>query len=318
MKRFNKLFITLLLLVTITISCQDEDLLEINNPTWETGVNTFGQIAAGSAANFIRGDESVDLTFDWRWISVDGANEIVSVDFFVSWTESYVNVNGDAVIANHGTQLVNTATPAGNREDISFTLTQDDLAAAFAGTTYNYDDGNDAAVDVFTYAGKPSRNAGAGQAFIDGDSFILTWSLTGADGRVFEGWSPSVCTEVPGSNCQIAWIVECGQVIAEPAQSYTIAMADSYGDGWQGSEIIAYVDGAPTTFALPSAAGITSGSETLVVPAGTSTLTFEWVSGAYPGECSFTITSEKGNIIAKGGPSPAEGAIILDLCKENE
>ncbi|MEQ9168009.1 MAG: hypothetical protein RLO12_17240 [Fulvivirga sp.] len=329
MKRFNKLYITLLLLIAINISCQDEDLLEINNPTWETGVNTFGQVAEGSAANFIRGDESVDLTFDWRWISVDQANEIVSVDFYVSWSESYVNVNGDAAVANHGEQLVFSTTPAGNRENITFTLTQDDLSTAFAGTTYNYDDGNDAIVDVFTYSGKPTRNVGGGQAFIDGDSFILTWSLTGADGRVFEGWSPSVCTEVPGSNCQIAWIVECGQVLKDPVQTYTIVMTDSYGDGWQGSKLIAYVDGSEfQTFVVPNLYDAASGDvgdpefkvndDELIVPAGSTSVSFEWINGDYPAECTFSVTTEKGNVIAKGGPSPAAGIVVLDLCKENE
>ncbi len=317
MKRFNKLYITLLLLVTVSISCQDEELLEINNPTWQTGVNTFGQVAEGSAANFVRGDASVDLTFDWRWISVDGANDIVSVDFYVSWSESYVNVNGDAAVANHGKQLVSTATPSGNREDISFTLTQADLAAAFAGTTYNYDDGNDAEVDVFTYTGKPTRDAGAGQAFIDGDSFILTWSLTGADGRVFEGWSPSVCTEVPGSNCQIGWIVECGQIIAEPAQTYSIAMADSYGDGWNGGALAVIVDGVSTDYTVSSTQA-TEAAYDVTVPDGTTSVQFEYKSGDYDSEVTFSITTEKGNVIARYGPSPPVGILTLDLCKENE
>ncbi|MEQ8474587.1 MAG: hypothetical protein RIB54_00010 [Fulvivirga sp.] len=190
-----------------------------------------------------------------------------------------MNENGDAVVANHGTELVNTVTAGSNREDITFTLTQSDIAAAFAGTTFNYDDGNDAAVDVFTYAGKPSRNVAGGQPFIDGDSFILTWSLTGADGRVFEGWSPSVCTEVPGSNCQIGWIVECGQVLKDPVQTYAISMADSYGDGWQGSKLVAYVDGAEfQTFVVPNLYDAASGSrndpefvtnkEDFIVPVG--------------------------------------------------
>ncbi|MTI38518.1 hypothetical protein [Fulvivirga lutimaris] len=317
MKRFNKLFITLLLLVTITISCQDEDLLEINNPTWETGVNTFGQIADGSAANFIRGDESVDLTFDWRWISVDQANTITSVDFYVSWSESYVNVNGDAAVANHGSQLVSTATPGGNREDITFTLTQADLAAAFAGTTYNYDDGNDATVDVFTYAGKPTRDVAGGQAFIDGDSFILTWSLTGSDGRVFEGWSPSVCTEVPGSNCQIAWIVECGQVLKDPSQTFALSMQDSYGDGWNGGALAVIVDGVSTEYTISSAQGAANDVD-VTVPDGATSVQFEYISGDWDSEVTFSITTESGNVIAKYGPSPPVGILTLDLCKENE
>jgi hypothetical protein len=259
----------------------------------------------------------VDLTFDWRWISVDQANTIVGVDFYVSWSESYVNVNGDAVVANHGKQLVSTATPAGNREDITFTLSQADLAAVFAGTTYDYDDGNSGAVDVFTYAGKPTRNVGGGQPFIDGDSFILSWSLTGADGRIFEGWSPSVCTEVPGSNCQIAWIVECGQVLKDPSQTFALAMQDSYGDGWNGAALAVIVDGVPTEYTVSSAQGASNAVD-VTVPDGATSVQFEYISGDWDSEVTFSVTTEKGNVIAKYGPSPPIGVLTLDLCKENE
>ncbi|MEQ8574111.1 MAG: hypothetical protein RIB63_08620, partial [Fulvivirga sp.] len=177
------------------------------------------------------------------------------------------------------------------------------------------DDGNDAAVDVFTYAGKPNRNAGAGRVFIDGDSFILTWSLTGADGRVFEGWSPSVCTEVPGSNCQISWIVECGQVIADPSQTYTLALQDSYGDGWNGGALAVIVDGVATEYTIDDGS---SEVYPVVVPDGATSVQFEYISGDWDSEVTFSVTTEKGNVIAKYGPSPPVGILTLDLCKENE
>ncbi|MTI38338.1 hypothetical protein [Fulvivirga lutimaris] len=318
MKRFSKLYITLLLLITITISCQDEDLLEINNPTWETGVNSFGQFSDGSATNFIRGDKSTELDFDWRWISVDGANTIVSARFYVTWNESYVNVNGDAALANHGKELVySTESLAGNREDISFTLTQDDLFAVFSGATYDYDDGVDGnTISVFSNPDKPTRNTST-QPFIDGDSFILTWSLTGADGRIFEAWSPSVCSDVPGSNCQLSWIVECGQVIADPSQTYSLAMADSYGDGWNGGALAVIVDGVSTEYTISSAQGSAAAYD-VVVPDGATSVQFEYISGAWDSEVTFSVTTEKGNVIAKYGPSPPAGILTLDLCKENE
>ncbi|WP_221412724.1 hypothetical protein, partial [Fulvivirga lutimaris] len=296
---------------------QDEDLLEINNPTWETGVNTFGQFSSGSALNFIRGDKSVDLAFDWQWISVDQANTITSVDFYVTWNESYININGDAAVANHGSELVATLTPAGNRENISFGLTQDDIYAAFSSATYDYDDGVDGnSISVFSNPDKPTRNS-TSQPFIDGDSFSLTWSLTGADGRVFEAWSPNVCTSVPGSNCLINWIVECGQELADPSQTFSLAMQDSYGDGWNGGAIAVIVDGVATEYTISSAQGAANDVD-VTVPDGATSVQFEYISGDWDSEVTFSITTEKGNVIAKYGPSPPVGILTLDLCVENE
>ena len=312
MKKINA-YIFVVLLGLILVSCEDEELKEKNFPGWETGVNGFGQFQAESATNFIRGDKDVDLDIDFRWISIDGANEVEQINYYVTFQEAYINKDGDPAVATYGPLLYSTVTDApANREDLSFTIDQDQLYSLLQDLTFDYnEDGTE--TGVFANPDKPLRNISS-QPFINGDSFILTWELITADGRVFDSWSPSVCTELTGSNCQLSWIVECGQVILEPAQDYIIDMQDSYGDGWNDAAIRVIVDGVPTDYTLDDGG---SGQTIVTVPDGTSTLAFEFVSGDWDSEVTFTITTAKGNVIASGGPSPDEGAITLDLCDEN-
>jgi len=315
MKRTYKYLFALVALSLITFSCEDEELKEKNFPGWETGVNGFSQFQDGSAENFLRGDVSVDLDFSFRWISIDQSNTVNKIEFYVTFTESYTNPDGDPAVADHGTELIMTVdSPPSNRDDLNFSVAQGDLYPIYQDATYDYDeDDGTAETPVFNNPDKPLRDTST-QPFIDGDSFTLSWILYTEDGRIFDSWSPSVCTELPGSNCQMAWIVECGQVIDDPAQDYTIVMNDSYGDGWNDAAIRVIVDGVATDYTLDAGS---SGTTVVTVPGGTSTLSFEFVSGDWDSEVTFTITSEKGNEIASGGPSPAEGAITLDLCQEN-
>ncbi|MEP2771130.1 MAG: hypothetical protein ABJH05_03210 [Fulvivirga sp.] len=322
MKTYKRIIYIVLILAFTASSCEDEELLEKNNPTWETGVNGFGQFQDGSATNFIREDLSVDLSIDFHWLSVDGANEVVKEEFYINFTESYTNPDGDPAVADHGTVLLSTVdSPPANRENVSFSISQMDLLPFYNGATYDYDEDSDTPeTPVFNNPDKPLRNTTTAP-FIDGDSFTLSWVLTTADGRVFgasnggDGWSPSVCTELPGSNCELTWIVECGQVIKEPAQDYTIVFNDSYGDGWNGAAIRVIVDGVSTDYTLDDGSTTTT---VVTVPDGTQTLAFEYVSGDWDSEVTFTITTEKGNVIASAGPSPGAGPITLDLCSENE
>lgn len=313
MKIFNKYTFIMILAGIFTMSCEDEELKEKNFPGWESGVNGFAQFQEASPKNFTRGQPAQGLDMDFRWISIDGTNEVVKIEYYVEFSESYINPQGDPAVADHGKELVLTVdSPAGNREDISLSLDQNDLLPLFQGKTYDYDENESTAeTPVFNNPDKPNR--GGSSPFLDGDSFKLTWVLTTADGRVFDSWSPSVCTELPGSNCELGWIVICASEIADPPGDYTIVFNDSYGDGWNDAAIRVVVDGVATDYTLDAGS---TGTTVVTVPPGTQTLTFEFVSGDWDSEVTFTITSPKGNVIASGGPSPTEGELTLDLCKE--
>lgn len=313
MKIFNKYTSLLVILSMFIFSCEDEELKEINFPVWDSGVNGFGQFQSTSALNFLKGDLSVDLNMDFQWVSADGQASVSKIEFYVNFTESYINKDGDPASVDHGAVLVSTVdSPPGNRENVSLSLSQADVAPLYSEIAFDYDE-DGTATPLFNNPDKPTRNATT-SPFIEGDSFIFSWILYTADGRVFDSWSPSVCTELPGSNCQLSWITECGQIINQPAQDYTLVLNDSYGDGWNDAALSVIIDGVATDYTI-----VDGSAETFVVtvPAGTTSLQFEFISGDWDSEVTFSITTEKGNVIAAGGPSPPVGILTLDLCLEN-
>lgn len=319
MKR-NKFLIALTIFTLgFFVSCKDDSLVIV--PEWESAVHGLGSFSATTDdVNFIKGDPSVELSFDLLWNSIDQKNTVTKIDLFVVFNEAYTDQDGNPKTAKHGgdqgklLMSISGANVPADKVKTSFTLSQDDVYALYDGATFDYF-GTGTALPVWG-AGSIRDDRDEGDfKFVDGDSFQLRWAFTTSDGRVFSAWGISVCTEFPGANCSVNWLAVCSQIINEPAGDWTIAMNDSYGDGWNGAAIRVVVDGTPTDYTLANgSAGVTVVS----VPPGTSTLTFEFVSGDWDSEVTFTITSEKGNVIAKGGPSPAEGVLTLDLCVENE
>lgn len=318
MKKNSLLYFMMVLagMLTVSTACEDEEL----NPYLEPlpGVHAFGQVADGSPANFILGQTAEDITFNLQWISIDQELSVEKIDVFVLFNEDYEDEDGNPLVARHGgdegvflTSVEGSALPA-NRENFSFSLSQEDVRTLYEGITFDYDE-DGTAVDVFDNDFKPARSSA--QPFINGDNFSVRWVLTTTDGLVYDSWSPSVCTELPGANCEVSWILECGQVINEPAQDYTIAMADSFGDGWNGAAVEVIADG--NVIASVTIDDGASATEVVSVPEGTSSLEFAYVSGDWDSEVTFTITTEKGNTIVNAGPSPGAGTLTLNLCDEN-
>lgn len=309
----NRFFLIALLLSGTFFACEDEELKERNFPGWETGVNGFGQVTS-TATNFLLSDVANGLDFDFRWISIDEDNTVSSISFYVTFNEEYLNPDGDPAIANHGTVLFMTNdSPPANREDMSLSISQTEMYDLFSGATFDYDE-DGTAESVWTYAPK-GRNVTT-SPFVDGDDFLLTWELTTEDGRVFDSWSPSVCTELPGSNCEISWILECGQIFNDPRGIYSLAMQDSYGDGWNGAFITVSIDGTDTDYVLDDY-DLASASVDIPVPASASSLSFAFTGGDWDSEITYQVTSEHGNTIISDGPSPDDGPITLNLCLEN-
>jgi hypothetical protein len=200
------------------------------------------------------------------------------------------------------------ANPPAENEYTSFTITQEDVYQLYQNKSYDYGSGTESVFgNSFT-----TRNT-TNKKFIPGDSFSVNWVLTTEDGRVFDSWSPSVCTEFPEANCKKAWSVVCAETIENPSGDYVITMQDSYGDGWNGAAVAVTIDGVVTNVTIDDGA---SGTQTISVPDGSSSITFDYVSGDWDSEVTFQIKSPKNNIIADAGPSPAVGSIKLDLCKE--
>ena len=100
---------------------------------------------------------------------------------------------------------------------------------------------------------------------------------------------------------------------------YNISMADSYGDGWQGGNVVATVDGVEIgrfnicdKWSGTCAAGTsyTSGTATFTVPAGAKTLILSFTADSYGSEVSFQVYDPNGTKISDES-DPAAGALTL-------
>jgi hypothetical protein len=212
MKKIKYLALTLVGIFFLAVSCKDDkDLV----PVWESAVNGFAEVAAGSEDNFVFGFPAIGITYDFQWISADSKNTVTKIDFYVLFNEPYVDTDGNDALAKHAgddgillTSLEGGSVP-GNRENASITVTQADVYNLYKDKTFDYGSGS---VSVFGATPEnPDRDAT--NRFVEDDVITIRWVLTTADGRVFgkvgngTGWSPSVCTEVPGSNCELTWSV---------------------------------------------------------------------------------------------------------------
>ncbi|HRJ28816.1 MAG TPA: hypothetical protein PLV21_08565 [Cyclobacteriaceae bacterium] len=317
--RFNKIIFAITVFTFgFLMSCKDDSLQIV--PEWESAVHGLGSFSATTDdVNFIKGDPSVELTFDLLWNSIDKKNTVTKIELYVVFNEAYIDQDGNPKTAKHGGdqgKLLMTMqggnVPA-DKVKTTFSISQNDVYALYQANTFNYFGTGQLPV---WGAGSIRDDRDTGDfKFVDGDSFQLRWAFTTADGRVFKAWGISVCTEFPGANCSVNWQAVCSQTINEPAGNWTIAMNDSYGDGWNGAAIRVTIDGVSTDYTLNDGS---AGVSVVTVPPTATSLTFAFVSGDWDSEVTFTITSAKGNVIAKGGPSPPVGILTLDLCKENE
>ena len=310
MKKSKIYFYTILSFTFLFNSCQDESLISL--PDWESAVHGYAQLKAGSKDNFKNGDPSIDLSFELKWKSIDKENIVTNIDLYVTFSETFEDSDGNNKSVAHGgadgVLFKTIANPPAENEYTSFTITQEDVYQLYQNKSYDYGSGTESVFgNSFT-----TRNT-TNKKFIPGDSFSVNWVLTTEDGRVFDSWSPSVCTEFPEANCKKAWSVVCAETIENPSGDYVITMQDSWGDGWNGAAVAVTIDGVVTNVTIDDGS---SGTQTISVPDGSSSITFDYVSGDYDSEVTFQIKSPKNNIIADVAAPPAVGAIKLDLCKE--
>ncbi|MEX6627447.1 hypothetical protein [Tenacibaculum salmonis] len=147
-----------------------------------------------------------------------------------------------------------------------------------------------------------------------GDSFVLRGEISLSDGRTFSSTNSGVSV-----NSELFFndaFSFTSTLVCVPASPLTgdwkIEMFDNYGDGWNGGFITVTLDGVSTEYKA-------EGSETSVtfnVPAGTSSLTWQYTTGSWESENTFKIYAPSGNIVSSEGPSPNPGAIPLNLCAE--
>ena len=91
-------------------------------------------------------------------------------------------------------------------------------------------------------------------------------------------------------------------------QNIIFELNDSYGDGWNGNALnISFSDGTPDKIITIESGN--SKTETINVASGV-TVTVSFTIGNYPGECSFTIKNDDGEIIC--GEYSSEGSLDVE------
>ena len=156
-----------------------------------------------------------------------------------------------------------------------------------------------------------------------GNTIIHRMVLKLTDGRTFstESVSGSLTQSYFKSPFQYRKTITCfmdaGIVAAVPGL-YTVNMTDSWGDGWNGAAVVMTLDGVDysTSFASGSA-------DTIVfeVPAGSATMGFKFVSGAWDSEVDFNIVfskldgSNSQTALPNVGASPPTGYYALSVCQ---
>ena len=314
MKRITTYLFSLSLIAVTLLSCKDDSLIAI--PDWESGVHGYGLLTSDPAIGFSTANASATIDVNFKWKSIDKLNTVTNIDLYVTFNEEYTDKDGNKAVASHGGaqgKKVKSITPQADSEFGSFSISQEEVYNVYSSSSFDYGFG---AGSQAVYSDPLGKGRGASKKFVPGDTFRLTWVLTTEDGRVFDSWSPSVCTEFPEANCAIDWGVTCATSIQSRTGDWSISGIDAYGDGWNGASIDVYVDGAVlASFTVAADAN----SAIITIPAGSSSMYFSYNKGSYDSEVGVTIKNPAGNTLLNWVPydaARAAGEMLLDLCKE--
>ena len=314
MKRITTYLFSLSLIAVTLLSCKDDSLIAI--PDWESGVHGYGLLTSDHAIGFSTANASATIDVNFKWKSIDKLNTVTNIDLYVTFNEEYTDKDGNKAVASHGGaqgKKVKSITQQAASEFGSFSISQEEVYNVYSSSSFDYGFG---AGSQAVYSDPLGKGRGASKKFVPGDTFRVTWVLTTEDGRVFDSWSPSVCTEFPEANCAIDWGVTCATSIQSRTGDWSISGIDAYADGWNGASIDVYVDGAVLA-SFTVAAG--ANSAIITIPAGSSSMYFSYNKGSYDSEVGVTIKNPAGNTLLNWVPydaARAAGEMLLDLCKE--
>ena len=156
--------------------------------------------------------------------------------------------------------------------------------------------------------------------YTGGDALPVRLELVLTDGRIFtdKDGSGSLQGSYFSSPYKYNTVIKCIPTSAV-AGIYTIAMIDSYGDGWNGASVDVTIDGTTTAYTVTSDQG-SNATHVVTIPAGSSTMSFAYTNGAWDSEASYTITYTKldgtsPQTALSDGPSSAGGTKVLSVCQ---
>ncbi len=151
------------------------------------------------------------------------------------------------------------------------------------------------------------------EQYDQGGRIRIRLGLNMSDGRVFS--SNNLNNVVSGgafyrSPFEYSFNMICAPDIPQSG-TWTVEMQDSFGDGWNGGELVVDVDGVETIIGLPSGS---AGTGTFEVPQGSEVLSIKYSSGDWDDEVTFQVITPNGDEVLDAGPSPAVDSELLDYC----
>lgn len=168
--------------------------------------------------------------------------------------------------------------------------------------------------DALSALGLTGNDVDGGQAV----NIRLQLNLTDGSSYTAKDAASSLTGSYFNSPYQYNKIIKC--IPTSPvAGEYTIAMNDSYGDGWNGASLVVTIDGSSESFTVSPDQGA-SNTGTFTVPEGTNTLTIEYVSGDWDSEVTYTISHDNGagkvqQALAEGpNPTVGTGGKTMSIC----
>jgi hypothetical protein len=167
-----------------------------------------------------------------------------------------------------------------------------------------------------------------------GDRFSLGMTANLTDGRSYGPGDANGNIGAVGGWYSSPYVLTSSVVCILPPTpgTWTIEMADSYGDGWQtttgdGGPGLQVIKADGTVFAevglctpyetapFDCVDDYDSGTATIEIPAGIGLVDW-YFPGDYWGEISIKITSPSGNVVGTYGPGTGAGNLALNLCNE--
>ncbi len=87
---------------------------------------------------------------------------------------------------------------------------------------------------------------------------------------------------------------------------YTLALFDSFGDGWNGSILTVIIEGDSTDYTIANG----SDASFVIEPEVNQLVKFSYTAGAFQNEVTYEIQDSEGAVIFSDGPFPEEGMIF--------
>lgn len=261
---------------TVTLSCEDERLAVINNTAQFEVLQAEGIVTLQDAFSFIVAEGVEDGTkFQINVTMNDGRQ---------TWNGKAIITAGQAILEYANASWAGSFVPG---ETVT-------LIANFKNA------GHYMATNAIATIASESEYITLLNPTIE----LGTIDPEGIASCVFEVLVDAACPET-GQIPVVFTMVADGDLTAEGSLTLKNScnvifdLVDSYGDGWNGNQlVVSFSDGSPTqNLTITSGA---SASYTLEIGQGVH-VTLSWINGQYNYECSFTVKYENGDQIYAGG-----------------